>query len=523
MRTEQHSVRPPDRMLAHITLDGLKAELRRRHPEEFAPKEAPMSLRQFCVDAWHVVEPATKFVPGWHLDAIADHLEAVTRGEIRNLLINMPPRHAKSLTVSVFWPVWVWTFMPEKRWLFSSYAATLSVRDSLKCRRLIESPWFQQRWGKVFALTSDQNAKTRFENDHTGYRIATSVGGSATGEGGDFIIVDDPHSAQEALSEAKRETALIWWDETMSTRLNDQKTGSRVIVMQRLHQQDLAGHVLEQGGYEHLCLPAEYEPMTFVQGRGFVAEPNVTSIGWVDPRQQPGELLWPERFGEPELAEMKKRLGTYAVAGQLQQRPSPAGGGIFHRGWWRFYRELPRRFDSLALSWDCAFKDLDTSDYVVGQVWGTVGADRYLIDQVRGRMDIVATLRALKAQAERWPAASAKLIEDKANGTAVIALAREHITGLIAVEPEGGKIARAQAAAPEVEAGNVYLPDPAYVANAEWVPEFIEEHAAFPNGANDDQVDAATQALNWIRRRQYVPSGIGPIGVNERPSAWGVF
>lgn len=288
-----------------------------------------LTWRDFMRQAWPILEPATPYVHGWHVDAIADHLTAVTQGQIRRLLINMPPRHMKSLAISVFWPSWSWTEQPELRWLFASYALSLSKRDSLKCRRLIESPWYQERWGGVFQLTGDQNEKLRFENDHTGYRLATSVGGAATGEGGDIVVIDDPHNANEAESDTIREGVIEWFDGVMSTRLNDPKRGRMVTVMQRAHSKDVAGHILECGGWEHLCLPAEYEPKPQVY---------VTSLGFEDPRTEPGELLWPERFGRAEIDSLKKSLGSYRAAGQLQQRPAPADGGIFKRHWWRFWQ-----------------------------------------------------------------------------------------------------------------------------------------------------------------------------------------
>src|SRR5215211_3060273 len=241
---------------------------------------AERSLKEFVVQAWHVVEPNTPFVDGWHLDAICDHLEACVRGEVRNLVINIPPRCMKSLLVGVFFPAWVWTTQPWKRFLYSSYGQHLAIRDSLKCRRLITSPWYQDRWGAVFQLTGDQNAKIRFDTDQTGYRIATSVGGIGTGEGGDFVITDDPNNALEAESDLIRQSTNDWWDGTMSTRGNDPKTVVRIIVQQRLHEEDLTGHVLEQGGYDHLCLPMEYE-----------GERSSLSTGWRDPRRKPGELL----------------------------------------------------------------------------------------------------------------------------------------------------------------------------------------------------------------------------------------
>src|SRR5712692_11933357 len=186
---------------------------------------ATRSLLEFIEQAWPVLQPATPFVPSWHIDALCEHLEAITFGHIRNLLINIPPRHMKSLAVSVFWPCWEWIRWPERRWLFSSYAETLSIRDSVQCRRLIQSPWYRQNWGDRFTLTSDQNEKRRFENNRSGYRIASSVGGSNTGEGGDRVVVDDPHNVNDAESDPVRQAALTWWDTVMSTRLNDPKTG----------------------------------------------------------------------------------------------------------------------------------------------------------------------------------------------------------------------------------------------------------------------------------------------------------
>lgn len=447
-------------------------------------ERARRSLREYIRQAWHVVEPTTPFVDGWHLQAICDHLEAVTRGELRNLVINIPPRHMKSLAVSVFWPTWEWITTPDRRWLFASYAQSLSIRDSLKCRRVIESQWYQVAWGHLYQLTSDQNVKARFENDRTGYRIATSVGGAATGEGGDRIVCDDPHAVQESESETIREATLDWWDQVMSTRGNDPKTVARVIVMQRVHEADLSGHVLAQGGYEHLCLPAEYEPSTYVTG-----------IGWTDPRQGAGELLWPERFGATELTDLKRMLGSYAAAGQLQQRPAPAEGGILKRDWWRFYQQIPSEADEVIQSWDMAFKDTKSSAFVVGQVWARIGADKYLIDQTRDKMDFPTTLTAVRTLSAKWPAAVAKLVEDKANGPAVIATLQHEIPGLIPVNPAGSKEARAHAVSPQIEAGNVYLPAPTI---APWVHDFIEECARFPNGAYADQVDTMTQALHRL-------------------------
>lgn len=481
-----------------LNLPKLKTELAQR------------SLSYFAKQAWHVVEPSTEYTHGWHIDAICEHLEAVSNGQIRNLIINIPPRHAKSLLVSVFWPVWTWATKPEIRWLFASYADGLAVRDSLKCRRIILSPWYQSQWGNVFQLTGDQNAKTRFENSKTGYRIATGVGGLSTGEGGDIVAVDDPIKSFDASSLAARESVIDWWDLAMSTRLNNPKTSAKVVIMQRLHEQDLTGHLLskmQSGGehYEHLCLPAEYEETK-----------RVTVLGWRDPRTVSNVLLWPERFDRKSIDGLKQALGSYGTAGQLQQHPAPTEGGMIKRAWWRFWIGkdtnpppvttrlgdgtvyehpqvvLPDVFDDMIQSWDMTFKDTKGSDFVAGGVWGKQQANSYMLDLTHKRMDITATIRAVQDLSLKWPETYAKIVEDKANGPAVIGMLQGQVSGLIAYDPKAGKEGRVNAVSPQIESGNVYLPHPTI---APWVDAMIDECASFPNGAHDDMVDQMTQAL----------------------------
>lgn len=474
-----------------------------------------MSLAAFVRGGWDVLEPDTPFEPNWHIDAICLHLEAVTRclaitrlaegGDgiddwwrqptIPNLLINIPPGFMKSLLTSVFWPAWVWTVVPGWRAIFASYSEPLALRDSVRCRTLIESEWYQETFRPTWRLAGDQNVKSYFQNTATGFRLCVSVGGRATGFRGHCIVVDDPLNAKERHSDTRRATAIDWWDTAMSSRLNDKRSGARVVVMQRLHEEDLSGHLLARGGYEHLCLPMEFEP----ERRA------TTSIGWTDPRTEPAELLFPAMFPPEVLPGIKTEQGSQSYAGQYQQRPSPAEGGMFRRSWWRYWRQLTDDegkaipFDLVLQSWDMAFKDTDGSDYVVGQVWGRRGGEFYLLDQIRGRLDFPATARAVVELSRRWPNATTKLIEDKANGPAVIATLRTRVPGLIAVEPQGGKEARAAAVSPLVEAGNVYLPDPKLHP---WVADLIDECAAFPAGAHDDQVDAMTQALLRLMLRK---------------------
>jgi predicted phage terminase large subunit-like protein len=487
-----------------MSLSGLSLA-RLPTPDQIATERARRALGEFVVQAWPIVEPGTPFVGGWHIDAICEHLEAVSRGEITRLLINVPPRHGKSLLVSVFWPAWAWARGPELRWLFSSYAQSLSTRDSVRCRRLLESPWYRERWGDIFDLTGDQNVKNRFENNRTGVRIATSVGGSATGEGGDILVCDDPHKIEEAPSDLVRERVIAWWDATMCTRLNDPARGAMVVIMQRVHERDLAGHLLEQGGWTHLCLPAEYDP----------SHP----FCWPeDPRREPGELLCADRFGPDEVERLKRSLGSYGAAGQLQQRPSPVGGGIFQRSWWRYYdpeHPLPQ-LDEIVQSWDLSFGASVGSDYVVGQVWGTAGADVYLLRELRERMTFTQTLSAVREMTgwvdHRFPRhrGHAILVEQAANGAALVDVLAREIGSLIPIRPEGSKLSRAQAVSPQVEAGNVWLPGHPNVDNTgydcdrtpPWVAGFIEELATFPVGAFDDRVDSMTMALRRLARPQ---------------------
>lgn len=278
-------------------------------------RKAESSLYEFVKQSWHVVEPGIPFIPSWHIEAICEHLEAITSGDIRRLLINIPPRHSKSTIVSVMWPAWEWITDPAQKFLCASYSGNLSTRDNLKTRRLLQSNWYQDRWSHMFVFAGDQNAKQRFENSKTGYRLATSVGGTATGEGGSRLILDDPHGAQAAQSEAMRNSDLEWFDMVWSTRLNNPKTDAMVTVMQRLHELDISGHILEDiKGWEHICIPAEYD-----------GKKRYTSIGSYDPRTKIGELICPERFGKTEITALKQLLGVYGTAGQLQQQPSPAG------------------------------------------------------------------------------------------------------------------------------------------------------------------------------------------------------
>ncbi len=495
----------PHAALVHPEIDLLR-ELYRRE------------MADFVRDAWPIVEPVTRYSHNWHIDAICDHLSAISRGELQRLVVNVPPRFMKSLLVSVLWPAWEWGAfgLPSSRWIFSTYAQRLSTRDSLKCRRVLESPWYRRLFGHLVRLTTDQNEKRQFENDRTGYRIATSVEGGATGEGADRIVVDDPHNVLDTESPAALETTLLWWDEAMSTRLNDQASGSKVIVMQRIKDNDLAGHVLAKGGYQHLMLPMEYErrraTVTFY-GPGGEALPH-----YPDPRREDGELLWPERFPTDVVVELKKDLGTYAAAGQLQQDPAPRAGGMFKAIFWQFY-DLPpklmaKQMDECVASWDCTFKATAGTDYVAGHVWGRKGVEYYLLARDFDRMTFTQTrdkVYQMSAEWRQWLIAS--LIEDKANGPAVVDSLKTRVQGLLAITPQGGKTARANAIVPTQEAGQIWLPNPNN-PGFEWVRDLVTIFSRFPKGETDDDVDAASQAIRWFstRENEEQPSSAPAVG-----------
>ena len=452
------------------------------------------------------MEPTTKYISGWHLDAISEHLEALTHGKIRNLLINEPPRHCKSLSVSVFWPTWTWTHSPEVKWFCTSYADNLAMRDAVKSRRILMDKWYQERWGRDWQMSGDQNQKHRYENTAGGYRISMGVGGGATGEGGDIIIVDDPMKAKDQDSKAVLEFVIHWWDEVMSSRVNDPKTARKVIIMQRLNERDLAGHVLSrmmEGGehYEHLCLPAEYEGNKYT-----------TSIGWKDPRKEPGDLLWPERFGRKELETLKAALGPRGAAGQLQQRPSPAGGAIYKREWWegqnRYDLTDEKLRETIVGSWlslDTGMKANATNDYSVCTIW-----DMYPSYQIapshmwRAKVEFPVLLEEaekLAREIHRRGHFQGILIEDKVSGTSMVqtlrAAAPEWLQDrIVAFQPRGDKQYRARQAAIWSQRGCVLLPHPC--AEAPWLFTFEEEIFNFPGSAYDDITDTVSQVIIYL-------------------------
>lgn len=402
-----------------------------------------------------------------HHRLIAERLMAVERGDIDRLIITMPPRHGKSELASVRFPAWYLGRNPDRRIIATSYSAALAYRMSRQSRNIVGGPGWPFRDVRL-AGDLAQVQQWDIAGQRGGY-IAAGAGGPITGSGAHLLLIDDPiKNQEEADSATYRENLWDWYTSTAYTRLEER--GAIVVIQTRWHHDDLAGRLLaaERAGgdrWDVLHLPA-------------IAED--------------GSALWPEKYDRAALDRIRTAVGSRVFTALYQGTPSNDDTALIKREWWRYYRQPPAQFDQVIQSWDMTFKDGIKNDYVVGQVWGKVGADCYLLDQVRGRLDFPATLTAFRALTAKWPQAVRKLVEDKANGPAVIASLRHEIPGITAINPEGGKVARVNAVAGVIEAGNVYLPDPLI---APWVAEFVEEATAFPTGTHDDQVDATSQAL----------------------------
>ncbi len=485
-------------------------------------------LHHFIKLAWSKVEPA-KFIDNWHIGAIAEHLQALYAGEIQRLLINVPPGTGKSLITSVFFPVWVWTLAadeashapgPATRFHYLSYDQKLSLRDAIRARELVTDPWFQARWGGTDGVRiphQNTRAAAYYKNSRGGMRLTVTLDGGSIGHHGHIQAVDDPIKAKDTQGGADKTRTVLRkvediWAGTLATRIADPKFFRRMITMQRLHDADLSGHALSTGTYTHLMIPLRYEPKrAYSTGVGQYAR---------DPRGETGvELMWPERTNEDDAKRLETELGAFASA-QLQQDPVPTTGGIFQREWlakfWSTGGTVPGTIPlpdlkkmQLCQSWDMTFKKSADADRVAGGVWARHGSQYFLLDEVCRRMSYTETKQAMRDMRDKWPRARACLVEDKANGSAILDEMSKELSGLIAVDPEGGKEARAWAVSPLFQAGNVILPHPS-MAGYGWMNAYIEELARFPKAPHDDEVDETTQALNHLSL--HAPKWVGAMG-----------
>jgi predicted phage terminase large subunit-like protein len=450
-------------------------------------------LAAFTRKAFQVLYPGRKLIWSAHYDLLCEYLQQVKQRKLLRLIINIPPRTLKSTLTTIVFPVWVWLTEPEHNFLTASYSLDLSTEHSVLRRNLLQSAWFQRLWGDKFQLAGDRNQVAQFMNNKRGQMIATSVGATAMGRDCDTAIVDDPVSADQALSDAERTRANNWIDATLRSRLNDPATGAIVLVMQRLHELDPTGFLLEQepGVWTHVRIPLEAEEdetWTFpISGRVV--------------QRRAGEILMPERFRREIVEQLRSRRLVFA--GQYQQRPAPAEGNLIKRSEVRYYggidprtgladEKLPDHFDRKVISVDCAFKDVATSDYVAIVVIGVKGRMRYVLNVINRHLDAAATEAEIRRQRELYYPC-AVLVEDKANGPAVIQRLQVNVSGVIEINPEGGKTARMFAAAPEWQAGDWYVD-----RNAAWTAPFIDQVTTFPNAAHDDMADAMSQAACWL-------------------------
>lgn len=445
----------------------------------------------------HLLDFTTYTMPNyevnWHHEVLCKELDKLVTGENKRLMVFMPPRNGKSELGSRRFPAYVLGRDPDAQIISTSYSADLASRMNRDVQRIIDSEEYRAVFPDTFLNGSNvrtiANGSYLRNSDifevvgHSGIYKSAGIGGGITGMGMNYGIIDDPiKNRKDAESKTIRESVWDWYTSTFYTRL--EKDARILIILTRWHEDDLAGRLLKL---------AEEDPdadQWKVISYPAIAE---APLSEGDPRQE-GDPLWPAKYDLSDLKKIKAAVGSYEWSALYQQKPSPSEGNILNRAWWKYYNAKPGKLDEIIQSWDCAFKETDDSDYVVGQVWGRVGANKYLLDQVRARMDLPGTIQAVRSLSAKWPQARAKLVEDKANGPAVIQLLKNEIPGLIPVNPEGGKVVRAQAASPELEAGNVFIPAPSI---APWIHDFVEEAAAFPNGLNDDQVDCFSQAINY--------------------------
>jgi predicted phage terminase large subunit-like protein len=447
--------------------------------------QAEDHLSCFVKGVLAIVDPGTLYKHNWHVDLICEYLEAAWRREIRRLIINIPPRFMKSTITSIAWPAWMIGHNPSEQIICASYSSLLSIKHSVECRLVILSPWYQSIFPDV-KLTGDMNVKSEFVTTKRGHRIATSVGGSTTGKGGNVLIGDDILNPEQALSDTVRHTANDWLDQTFLTRFNDEKEGVFVNVQHRLHEADPTGHLVEKGGFKVLSIPMEAEKKTIID------------FGSVKVIRKAGAILHPERFGKNEVTQKKRDVGSYAWAGQYQQRPAPLEGGMIDLSWFRRYKTKPRNVKRTIQSWDTANKEKEINDPSVCTTWVEADNGYYLIDVYRDRIGYPRLKSAAMSKyAQLNP--DVILIEDKSSGQSLIQDLRSETSVKYPIKPimpVSDKVTRMSTASPSIEAGLVWLPE-----SASWLADYETELANFPNSATADQVDSTSQFLNYIKKR----------------------
>lgn len=460
---------------------------------------------KFLVHSWHTFE-TVDFIQSKHLYAIGEHLDACVNGDIKNLIINIPPRSSKTSLVTRAFPAYLWIKLPKFKIINVSYSHSLAEKDSLTSRLILQSDWYKKGLNTVWKelsgdnylkweLRKDSNKKYDYENTVGGGRFATSPEGTFTGKGGDIILVDDPLNANDAKSKTKRDSVNDWLSFTFSTRLNDKEKGIRILIMQRLHEDDCVGYLLGgSSNWELLKIPMEFEESNRYW----------TSIGWTDWRIKDNELMCEKRFNRNVVEELKVELKEYGYAAQMQQNPTPLGGGLIKDIWWKTYYIVPNLFDCIVISMDLNTKKGMNNDNTSLMVLGRKGSLVYILDLVYKNMDIVDQLKEIKKLCEKWSMVKVKLIEDKSNGSAVWSMLKNNIPGLIPVDPKGlDKESRINAIIPYIEAGNVHIPDKD-IDKFNFINPLLKEATMFPKGKHDDALDSLAYGLDYLLNNNVV-------------------
>jgi predicted phage terminase large subunit-like protein len=452
--------------------------------------------RDFCAFAERSLihlAPAVILRPNWHIELLAAKFEAVERGEIKRLAINIPPRYLKSHIGSVAAPAWFLGRNPTAHIICVSYSQDLADKLARDCYAVMTSDFYRQAFST--RLAHQRNAVSDFNTTRGGSRLATSVGGVLTGRGADIIMIDDPLKPDEALSDPRRNNVNQWYGNTLVSRLNDKRSGAIVLIMQRVHEDDLTGHVLQQEGWDLVSLPAIAERDEIYTVK--------TAHGYRHWSRKAGEILHPDREPSEVLAAMRRSMGEYSFAAQYQQSPVPVEGGLLKRSWLHFYRpgDLPSRFEMVLQSWDTANKPTELSDYSVCTTWGIAHERLYLLHVLRDRLDYPGLKRAVREQAARYRP-DVILVEDRASGTQLIQdLHNEGLHAVTRYDPSiGDKVMRFHAQTSSFESGLAQLPE-----NADWLAAYVHELTSFPAARYDDQVDSTAQALHWYKSRPPVP------------------
>ncbi|AGJ99165.1 Putative phage terminase [Wolbachia endosymbiont of Drosophila simulans wNo] len=450
-----------------------------------------INLLKFIELCFQTVVPGCEYNDYQYIKVIADRLEAASAGKVKRIIFNMPPRSMKSICVSVAWPAWILGNQPTARIIVASYSRLLSEKHSLDTRCIMQSDWYRELFPKV-ELCKDQNTKYKFQTVQRGCRIATSVGGTLTVEGGDFIIVDDPLSPAQALSETFRKRAANWFDQALVTRLNDRKKGVIVLVMQRLHLEDLTGHLLckPRNIWHHVRLPIIAEDKEIIYSVNNHIPEHEQEIY----SRKEGQLLYSLTEGKEEIEMIKAEFGSYGFAAQYQQNPLPLSSAIIKREWLKRYKNFPDSLLHVTQSWDTAISTNNTSDFSVCTTWTKVDNTFYLLDVYRAKLEYPKLKEKVLSLAARWKP-HAILIEAKASGQQLVQELRKNSDlPIIQIVPHDDKLTRFHRIVPIIESERVFLPN-----QAVWLSDFEYEILMFPEIRHDDQVDSTVQYLQWVR------------------------